>query len=160
MATPALLTFGYEGLAIEAFIARLKTARADLVVDVRQMPLSHKKGFSKTAFHAALQAQGIDYEHLPALGCPKPVRDRYHEDGDWAAFSHGYLAHLKTQKAAVAALADTLRGRRACLVCYEADPARCHRTHVARAVAKQGGPGVIHLVGKGEVPDERLLAAQ
>ena len=42
-----LYTAGYEGLTIDAFIARLKQAGIDRVLDVREYPLSRKKGFSK-----------------------------------------------------------------------------------------------------------------
>lgn len=40
-----LYTAGYEGLSINAFIARLKQAGIDKVLDVREYPLSRKKGF-------------------------------------------------------------------------------------------------------------------
>ena len=67
---PTLFTLGYEGLTIEAFIARLQAAQVKTVVDVRELPLSRKKGFSKSAFCAVLSAHGIAYLHAPALGCP------------------------------------------------------------------------------------------
>lgn len=45
--TTSLFTFGYEGLTIEAFIARLNEAGVRTIIDVRELPLSRKKGFSK-----------------------------------------------------------------------------------------------------------------
>lgn len=45
--TPTLFTLGYEGLVLDAFIARLQAAQVKTVVDVRELPLSRKKGFSK-----------------------------------------------------------------------------------------------------------------
>ena len=48
------------------------------MVDASQ---SHKKGFSRSAFCAALSAQDIAYLHAPALGCPKPIRNQYKADG-------------------------------------------------------------------------------
>lgn len=148
MTTPALFTFGYEALTIERFIARLKDSRVNLIVDVRDLPLSRKKGFSKNAFREHLAAAGIGYEHRPALGCPKPVRDQYREDGDWADYTRGFLAHLGTVKTEVRNLAVTARDHRACLVCFEADFSACHRTYVARAVRAAGGPVVQHLTAK------------
>ena len=71
---PTLFTLGYEGLTLEAFIARLQVAQVKTVVDVRELPLSRKKGFSKSAFCAALSAPGIAYLHAPALGCQKWLR--------------------------------------------------------------------------------------
>jgi uncharacterized protein (DUF488 family) len=69
---PTLFTLGYEGLTIEVFIARLQAAQVKTVVDVRELPLSRKKGFSKSAFCSVLSTHGIAYLHVPALGCPKP----------------------------------------------------------------------------------------
>jgi len=151
--TPALFTFGYEGLTIDGFIARLRDAEIDLIVDVRELPLSRKRGFSKTAFREHLTAAGIGYEHWSALGCPKPVRDQYRQDGDWAAYVRGFLAHLGTVKTEVRSLATTVRGHRACLVCFEAEFGFCHRTYVARAVRAVGGPAVHHLTAKTVLAD-------
>lgn len=59
----AIYTAGYEGLSIDAFIARLKQAQIDKVLDVREYPLSRKPGFSKKAFAQCLADAGIAYEH-------------------------------------------------------------------------------------------------
>jgi uncharacterized protein (DUF488 family) len=120
---------------------------------VRELPLSRKKGFSKTSFREALAAEGIAYEHRPALGCPKPVRNRYKVDGDWQAYTYGFLAHLATQKAEIADLTQTALAHSACLVCFEADFAFCHRTYVARAVRQDGALAVQHLTARTVVAD-------
>ena len=153
MLAPALYTFGYEGLAIEAFIERLKQARIQLIVDVRELPLSRKKGFSKNAFRSALAAAGIAYEHRAALGCPRPVRDRYKVDGDWQAYTRGFQAYLATKKVEIADLTLTTLAQTACLVCFEADFGFCHRTYVARAAHKTGAPTVQHLTARTVVAD-------
>jgi uncharacterized protein (DUF488 family) len=148
-----LFTFGYEGLSIDAFIARLKKAGVRTVLDVRQLPLSRKPGFSKGALSTALHATGIVYAHVPALGCPRPIRDRYKVDGDWAAYVKAFSAYLAEQGEAVAELARIAKKTSACLICFEADFNRCHRSIVARATARAGGPRVVHLTIKGEIPD-------
>lgn len=155
----ALFTFGYEGLTIDAFINRLKEAQVEVIVDVRELPLSRKKGFSKTAFRAALAGAGIAYEHRPALGCPRPVRDRYKTDGDWAAYTRGFLAYLIQEKGEVAELARLARSSAACLVCFEADFDRCHRTYVARAAHAAGAPAVRHLTARTVVADAPVRLA-
>lgn len=153
MPAPAFYTFGYEGLTIEAFIERLKQARVQLIVDVRELPLSRKKGFSKNAFRSALAAAGIAYEHRAALGCPRPVRDRYKLDGDWQAYTRGFQAHLATKKGEIADLTQTALAQTACLVCFEADFGFCHRTYVARAAHQAGAPAVQHLTARTVVAD-------
>jgi len=157
--TPTLFTFGYEGLTIEGFISRLKHARVSLIVDVRELPLSRKKGFSKSAFREHLTEAGIGYEHWPALGCPKPVRDKYREDGDWENYTSRFLLHLDTVKVQVRDLSAIARNHRACLVCFEADFKYCHRTYVSRAVRAAGGPEVHHLTATTVVADAPVFLA-
>lgn len=148
-----IFTLGYEGLTIEAFITRLQTAQVKTVVDVRELPLSRKKGFSKTAFCAALAAQGIAYLHMPALGCPKSIRNQYKADGNWQTYTRDFLKYIQTQEASLRELVKIAQATPACLVCFEADFAACHRTYVARAARQLGGPTVTHLTAKTALPD-------
>lgn len=76
---------------LEAFITCLQTAQVKTVVDVRELPLSRKKGVSKTAFCAALATHGIAYLHAPALGCPKPIRNQYKADGNWQTYTSDFF---------------------------------------------------------------------
>ncbi len=148
-----LFTFGYEGLAIEAFIARVMAAGVKTIVDVRELPLSRKKGFSKNSFSAALSQHGIAYLHVPALGCPKPVRNQYKADGNWRTYTGDFLAYVATQAAPIQELVNISRATTACLVCFEADFSMCHRTYVARAARQHGGPTVMHLTARTALPD-------
>ncbi|CAN5774459.1 hypothetical protein BH09PSE5_BH09PSE5_09340 [soil metagenome] len=148
-----LLTFGYEGLEIGTFLARAKEAGVQTIVDVRQLPLSRKRGFSKSALGAALQQAGIGYVHVPELGCPKDIRNRYKVDGDWAAYTRDFLAYVGTQQSAIEKVARLARNFAACLVCFEADHTRCHRTYVARSVRERSGLPVMHLVARDILAD-------
>jgi uncharacterized protein (DUF488 family) len=138
-------TFGYEGLTIQAFIEHLKRSGTEVVVDVRANPLSRKHGFSKKAFATYLGNAGIRYVHAAGLGCPKPVRDRYKLDGDWSAYTIGFLRYLKGRGDDVASIAAVARRTTVCLVCFEADFERCHRKFVADATAVAAGLSVDHL---------------
>ena len=71
-----IYTVGYEGLTLEEFLQRLQRAWVQIVVDVRDVALSRKRGFSKTALAAALRDAGMEYLHIRSLGCPKPIRDQ------------------------------------------------------------------------------------
>lgn len=151
-----LYTFGYEGLDIESFVSRLVAAGIQSVVDVRELPLSRKKGFSKTAFRERLAADGIAYFHVPALGCPKPIRDEYRATGDWKKYTRRFLSYVESQTSTVEELAKFARSTSACLVCFEADYSFCHRTFVARASKAAGGPAIKHLTAKTVVLDQPL----
>ena len=42
-----IFTIGYEKSTIDDFVSRLADADIDVLVDVRELPLSRKRGFSK-----------------------------------------------------------------------------------------------------------------
>lgn len=128
-----IYTAGYEGLTIDAFIARLKQAQIDKVLDVREYPISRKKGFSKKAFAECLAAAGISYEHSPPLGCPKLIRNRYKVDGDWSVYSRDFRAYIRSQNEVLSNLVSSVAEQRICMVCYEADSSFCHRSLIAEA---------------------------
>jgi uncharacterized protein (DUF488 family) len=155
----SIFTIGYEGLDVATFIQRLHQAQVNLLVDVRELPLSRKKGFSKTVFREHLALAGISYSHIPALGCPKEIRNQYRSDGDWSRYTRAFLAYLQTQDVGVRKLAQQSRATQVCLMCFEADFSMCHRTYVARAAHRLGAPMIKHLTAKTMFPDQSLLAA-
>jgi uncharacterized protein (DUF488 family) len=142
---PALYTVHYEGMDTTTFLATLNMHGVRCLVDVRELPLSRKRGFSKTPLRFLLSEAGIAYQHVPALGCPKPIRDRYRADSNWARYTKDFMAHLRGQGASIQELVSQSRTTTAALMCFEADYLLCHRTYVARAVAAAGGPPVWHL---------------
>lgn len=142
------MTIGYEGLSLDEFFELLHVGLVERIVDVRQMPLSRKKGFSKTALREAAAVRGFEYVHLSALGCPKPIRDAYKADGDWAKYTGSFLAYLATQHEAIQELTQLASAERCCLLCFETDPNTCHRLYVAEHAAQlaDGILSVHHLV--------------
>jgi uncharacterized protein (DUF488 family) len=140
-----VFTIGYEGLDIDTFVSLLIKHGIDTVVDVRELPLSRKPGFSKKALANVLNLSGREYVHMVELGCPKTVRDRYREDGNWKRYTEGFMKHLKTQGNAIAELSSLVATSNCALLCYEADSNFCHRSMVAEAVKDYCGAGVIHI---------------
>jgi uncharacterized protein (DUF488 family) len=154
-----IYTVGYEGLTLEEFLQRLQRAWVQIVVDVRDVALSRKRGFSKTALAAALRDAGMEYLHIRSLGCPKPIRDQYRANHDWKVYTAAFMDHLREQTVAVHGLAAVCNGTTAALLCYEANPAFCHRTYVARAAAAISGGNVLHLGAAGATPDQDIAFA-
>jgi len=133
-----LVTIGYQGVSLEGFLETLKKAGVTLLLDVRELPMSRRTGFSRTPLSQALGAAGIAYRHVRALGTPKRIRHRLRRDRDMKRFFAEYQQHLATQEALLEDLAQTLSGCVA-LMCFERDPAVCHRSVVAEDLAKRLG---------------------
>ena len=140
-----IYTVGYEGLDIDSFLSLLADNDIETVVDVREMPLSRKPGFSKKSLASVLNLSGREYVHMVDLGCPKLVRDRYREDGNWTRYTEGFMKHLKTQDDAIAELSALAATSNCALLCYEADSNFCHRSMVASAVKDYCGARVTHI---------------
>lgn len=140
-----VFTIGYEGLHINDFVSLLSEHGIETVVDIRELPLSRKPGFSKKALANVLGLSGLEYVHVVELGCPKPVRDGYRQDGDWKRYTTGFLNHLKSQRDAIAELASLVQSSTCALLCYEANFNFCHRSMVADAVNKHCGADVAHI---------------
>jgi uncharacterized protein (DUF488 family) len=131
-----LATIGYENADLSDFIASLHAASVTCLVDVRELAISRRRGFSKSALSAALEADGIDYVHLRGLGDPKEGREAARR-GDHARFVGVFTRHMKTpvaQTDLVRAASLVARGG-ACLMCYERDHTSCHRSIVATAIS-------------------------
>ena len=138
-------TIGYEGIGIRRFLSLLRAHAIETVVDVRELPLSRKPGFSKKALADTLNVSGLEYVHLSDLGCPKPIRSRYRTDGNWKRYTEGFLKYLNTQHEALADLASMAGNSNCALLCFEADYNYCHRSMVADAVNQISGMRVSHI---------------
>lgn len=127
----AIVTIGYEQASLDAFISTLQRAGVTTLLDVRELPVSRRKGFSKRSLSDALAAAGIAYRHERALGSPRDIRHQLHADGDYADFFRQFSTYLREQQPLLKELATELAGTVA-LMCFERDPATCHRSVVAK----------------------------
>lgn len=137
--THTLATIGYEAATVRSFLNALDDAGIQLLVDVRAVAMSRRPGFAKTALTANLETVGIDYLHLRALGTPADGRAAARA-GRHAEMREIFLEQLATPDAQLAldTLGDLVRsGRRVAILCFEADPAHCHRAIVAAALAER-----------------------
>lgn len=124
-----VFTIGYEGATVDEVLTALTRAGVEQVADVRAIAASRRPGFAKTSLVANLAEAGIGYRHLRALGTPKPGRDAA-KKGDRATLERVYAGQLElpeaqTEAAALRAMVDE---KPTALLCFERDPAMCHRT--------------------------------
>ena len=133
---------GYEGREIDEFIDRLKLYHISRLIDVREMPLSRKKGFSKSALGERLAREKIEYVHIKVLGCPTPIRNKVKTDGDYDWFFKAYTKYLSDNMEVVAGLREYISSGNVCLMCYERSHEQCHRSVVANKIKEYYGKGV------------------
>ena len=144
----SLATIGYQGATPDSFLRALRSAGVELLVDIRAVASSRRPGFSKTKLAASVGQAEIDYLHMRALGTPADGRAAA-RGGHHGEMRSIFLAHMATPEAqqALDDLADIVRsGRRVALLCFEADPAHCHRNIVAAMLAEKLPLEITHLV--------------
>lgn len=123
---------GYERENIDSFLLKLQRHGVRTVVDVREIPLSRKRGFSKTSLASALEEKNIRYLHYGKLGSPKMLRHKLRADSDYLHFFQNYRLHIRNQNGALRGLVDTISSdKHVALFCYENACELCHRSIVA-----------------------------
>lgn len=139
-----MFTIGYEGLSPEAFLDRLIEHNVDVLADVREIPMSRKKGFSKSKLENLLKKHEIEYVHLKDLGSPTPLRRKLKLDHDYGSFFKEYSIHLLGSATNSLEILQKLAvQRKVCLMCFERDANHCHRRIVAEEVKKMDGNGLV-----------------
>ena len=130
-----IFTIGYEGSTQPELVDALLQAGVERVIDVRAVPMSRKPGFSKNVLAAGLREAGVDYFHLKALGTPAEGREAARK-GRFAEMERIYAAQLETPEAAAesARMIALAEDKPSALLCFERDPAHCHRTPLRLAI--------------------------
>jgi uncharacterized protein (DUF488 family) len=148
----SLFTIGYEQATATAFFDAVTKAKVGLLVDVRAVAASRRPGFSKRQLAAGLDQHGINYVHLQKLGTPKEGRlaaRSGHADEMLRIFERHLekpeAQHELDELTALAKASLARSGRLLCLLCYERDPAHCHRQRLADELHARLGIKVEHL---------------
>ncbi len=137
-----LFTIGYEGTDIKSFILQLKENAVECLLDVREIPFSRKRGFSKTALAKRLSAEHIRYLHFKELGSPKNVREKLKQTRDYEEFFNNMDAYLAHKKESIESAYHYVRQYVCCLMCFERQASQCHRTIVAKRIKERDGNGL------------------
>ncbi|MGD1009846.1 MAG: DUF488 domain-containing protein [Candidatus Aminicenantales bacterium] len=142
-----LFTVGYEGRDIDTFIGYLKTFNITRLIDVREIPISRKKGFSKSQLKSRVEAESIEYVHIKSLGSPSHIRHQLKEDHDYGRFFSSYSKYLEDNPDAITKAYEYVRDGVTCLMCFERIPEYCHRSAVAMKIKEHDGNGlrIVHV---------------
>jgi uncharacterized protein (DUF488 family) len=114
----------------------LAEAGVSILVDVRLTPMSRQPGRSKRRLADSLAERGIDYLHLPALGNPRANRDGLRRGDPSSRAAYQAVLESVAGQAALMEVRTRLSEHRLALLCYELDPANCHRQLVSDALLR------------------------
>jgi len=135
-----LFTIGFAGKSAEEFFETLRNAGVKRLVDIRLTNVSQLMGFTKKRdLEYFLRAiAGIEYIHNQDLAPTKELLDAYNKKQiDWTEYELRFGQLLQSREPAKHLLAQDLD--RACLLCSEPTPDRCHRRLVAEHLKHQWG---------------------
>lgn len=145
-ASPAVYTVGYERTSVDAFFDRLLRAGIRGIADVRANPISRKYGFARTSLSGIAAKLGLAYRQFPKLGIPSEERSGLAGFSTYQTLLDRYEREmLPKQSAEVAELSRIVEREPTALLCVEADIHWCHRTRLAKAVARETGLAIQHL---------------
>jgi uncharacterized protein (DUF488 family) len=154
-----IFTIGHGNRAIGEFVALLREAGMECVVDVRAYPVSRRHPhFTRDSFDKSLADAGVRYvwEGKALGGRRKLEKNSPHvalKNPGFRAFA-GYMATEDFQRA-LDTLVETGRGQRTAMMCAERLPWQCHRHLVADSLVARG-VRVLHLVSPGESLEHTL----
>lgn len=148
-----ICTIGVYGADLDSFLATLKEAKVDLILDVRQRRgvRGHEYAWANAKrLEAELREAGIGYQHVPELAPTTSMREAQYEAD--AARGEGkrsrtvistvYAERYTDEILDQADLDPIVRfiGRStAALFCVERDAAACHRSLIAARIARDYG---------------------
>ncbi len=137
-----VFTIGYQGATLAALVEALRAASVSVLIDTRETPMSRRPEFRRRSLETALEQAGIHYVSRPSLGAPRELRALA---SDWERFSLGYRERLALVREELEGLVSIVASERACLLCFEADPAACHRSLLAHEIQRLLDVDTVHL---------------
>jgi len=158
---PTIFTIGHSTRPIAEFVALLRQAGVNLLVDVRSIPRSRTNPqFNADALPETLAGAGISYRHLPALGGLRhrkkgtlPSRNTFWQVAAFRNYAD-YAATLPF-RTGMDELRALSRDNCCAIMCAEAVWWRCHRRIIADYLLAQGVP-VMHIMGHGKIEPAKL----
>lgn len=153
-----LWTIGHSTRTLDEFLAVLASHGIEAVVDVRRFPGSRRlPHFAGESLRGALQARGISYVWLPALGGRRRAAADSRNNGWRNEAFRGYADHLASEEFAegLFELLMIARGLRTAVMCAEVLWWRCHRRLIADVVLTLGME-VSHIADERDAAPHRL----
>jgi len=122
-----IYSIGHQGYPFWYFLSTLSQHKIDTIIDIRGPAICRKTGFSKNSLPANLNKAGIEYEHIPELGCPKEVRDKFLDTQDMNEYRQSYLNSLPNKDESLSRLISLANQSNCVMMGFDAAYAQCHR---------------------------------
>jgi uncharacterized protein (DUF488 family) len=141
-----LYTIGFTKHSAEEFFETLKSAGVNKLIDIRINKSSQLAGFAKGSDlpYFLKVSSDIKYESIESLAPTKDLLKRYRsKEILWGIFEELYLKQIRSSE-----VLNSLKPSdfdKACLLCSESSPEKCHRRLLAEEMQKLWGIQVIHL---------------
>ena len=136
-----IYTIGHSTRSIPELLAALAPYGIEVVADVRRFPGSRRlPQFAEPALRASLEANGLGYVWIPALGGRRrPAPDTVNTGWRHTAF-RGYADHVQSDEFAegLFELLMIAQGLRTVIMCAEVLWRRCHRRIIADVLVSLG----------------------
>lgn len=133
MKRACIVSVGYERRSVEELLELLAAHGVEKLVDIRELPLSRRQGFSKRQLARSLGLAGIEYLHLRAAG--NPFRK---ERADVERCLQLYESYLEEHPEVLEVIGAELAEGTVAFLCYERRHDCCHRSVLLDALIHQG----------------------
>ena len=144
MSSIDLYTVGFTRKSAEQFFDVLKRARVRCVIDVRLNRTSQLAGFAKARDLAYFLQTicGAEYRAVPQFAPTREMLKTYRAAGDWDAYKTAFWGLIAERQ--IETVVNPVDLHRACLLCAEASPEKCHRRLVAEYLKERYPEIAIH----------------
>lgn len=154
-----IFTIGHSTRELAAFIKLLLAHGVKQLVDVRTIPRSLRNPqYNADTLPRALEAAGIRYVHLAALGGLRHARRDSINKGWRNASFRGFADYMQQPEfqKGVDRLVKLARARPTAIMCAEAVPWRCHRFLISDALVTRGAH-VEHIMSESKAQPHSLI---
>lgn len=123
-----LFTIGFTKKSAKIFFGKLEKAGIEKIIDIRLNNVSQLAGFAKKddLIYFLKRICECSYRHEPLLAPTKEILDSYKKkEIGWPEYEKRFNDLLETRKAHT--LVNPSELHKACLLCSEPTPDKCHR---------------------------------
>lgn len=140
-----VFTIGFAKKSAREFFTKLKEAGVKKVIDVRLNNVSQLAGFTKKQDleYFLREIAGLDYVHMSELAPTENIlKDFKKKNINWGEYEKKFRDLMNTRH--IENLITLEQADRACFLCSEDKPEKCHRRLIVEYLSKHWGNMEVH----------------